>query len=394
MPSQSDETHPRPLHVMEIIGNAIVGGMEHYVRNLVRHLPREQFRITCLCPFESPFTRTLREANCDVFITPVTDDPAWRSIQLAVELIRQQSIDLIHAHMPKAHALAGLASCLTNKPAVATVHGMHVTAQELGISLTTGTHLVVVCQDAYAQALTLGVPPERVTLIPNGVDIEMFVPNCKRERLRNALNIALDTALVGFVGRIDHDKGPDVFLRVAELVHRQRGDAQFVLVGEGELDGSIAAQIVQAGSGAYVRMAGMWPETQDVYPALDLLVSTSRSEGMPLALLEGMACGVPIVAMGIGGVPEVVEYGATGYVTPAGDVERTGNAIVKLLNEPERRQQMALAARQRALEHFDLRQSARFTSELFRRIVKETSTTPLYVTTRTPTRDEQVRKTA
>src|ERR671926_528978 len=103
-----DQRKPkRTIHVLEVIGNAIVGGMENYVRNLISHLPREQFRVTCLCPFESPFTRTLRQSGCTVFITPINDDPSWRSIQLAVEIIRHQRVDLIHAHMPKAHVLAG-----------------------------------------------------------------------------------------------------------------------------------------------------------------------------------------------------------------------------------------------------------------------------------------------
>lgn len=382
--STNDGVDQWPIHVLEIVGNAIVGGMETYVRNLIRHLPRDQFRVTCLCPFESPFTRTLRQIGCHVFITPVSDDPPWRSIQLALEVIRHQHIDLIHAHMPKAHVLAGLASCLTQTPAIATVHGMNVTAQELGMSRATGTHLVVVCQAAYTEALALGMPPERVTLIPNGVDTEIFRAECKGDCFRKSLNLLSDTPLVDFVARIDLEKGPDQFVRVAQLVHVERPDVHFALVGEGAIDKQIMKLIRQMNLSDCVHMAGVWENPWDVYPALDILVCTSRSEGMPLALLEGMACGRPIVAMAVGGVPEVVVVGNTGLLLPPTDIEGMANAPLKLLEQPGRRQQMEQASRQRAEEVYDLRQSVSLISGLFKGIVRAQRTKTLYVAPRGP----------
>src|ERR671939_690952 len=104
--SNGDGAGKGTTHVLEIIGNAIVGGMENYVANLISRLPSDQFRVTCLCPFESAFTVSLRRIGCTVFITPLRDDPPWHSIQMAVELIRHHHVDLIHAHLPNAHVLA------------------------------------------------------------------------------------------------------------------------------------------------------------------------------------------------------------------------------------------------------------------------------------------------
>ena len=97
-------------NILQIVGNAIVGGMENYVVRLVERLPRDRFGVSVLAPFESPFTDQLRNVGADVFITPVTDEPSWQSIQLASALIQSRSIDVIQSHLPNAHVLAALAS--------------------------------------------------------------------------------------------------------------------------------------------------------------------------------------------------------------------------------------------------------------------------------------------
>ncbi len=103
-------------HVLQIVGNALVGGMENYVVRLVERLPRERYGVSVLAPFESPFTDRLREFGADVFITQVTDEPSWQSIQLASALIQSRAVDVIQSHLPNAHVLAALAGRLTAGP--------------------------------------------------------------------------------------------------------------------------------------------------------------------------------------------------------------------------------------------------------------------------------------
>jgi glycosyltransferase involved in cell wall biosynthesis len=275
--------------------------------------------------------------------------------------------------MPKAHALAGLAGSLTQTPVVATVHGMNITTQELGICRTVGSHLIAVCQEAYTQALAMGVPPDRLTLIPNGVDTELFTPDGDGAQFRESAGVPADAPLVGFVGRIAPEKGPDQFVRAAEFVYRRRPDAHFVLVGGAHLAESdeIAGMIDRMGIGDRVHLVGQWDDTTAVYPALDIVVSTSRSEGMPLALLEAMACARPIAALAVGGVPEIVEVGATGWLTGPGDWEGIGRILLNALAHPEDLPLMGQAARRRVEERFDLRISVQRTAALFRQLTKQ-----------------------
>ena len=357
-----------PLRILELIGNAHTGGMETAVGGLVRWLVDSQVAVSCVCPYESPFTAGLRALGCEVFTTPVGDDPPWRSIQLVVEVARLHGADLIHAHMPKAHVLAGLAGCLTHLPVVATVHGMNITSHELGICRTTGSHLITVCQEAFTQALAMGVPPDRLALIPNGVDLERFRPGAGGEVFRAAIGVPLEAPLVGFVGRLEPEKGPDLFLRAIAPLYHNRPEVHFVMVGDGSMAGQLAALAAQLGLGERLHMTGHQDVTAEVYGAFDLLAQTSRSEGMPLVLLEAMACGVPAVVIAVGGVVEVIENETTGQITGAGDWEGVGIRVGHLLEQPDKLRAMSQAARRRAEEHFDLQRSARRTVEHFRQI--------------------------
>ncbi|HEX2980497.1 MAG TPA: glycosyltransferase family 4 protein, partial [Anaerolineaceae bacterium] len=107
MRSGIKEPATAPIHVLEIIGNAIVGGMENYVFNLAGHLPEHGFKLTCLAPYESAYTASLRSLGCEVYVTPMHVDVPWRSIQFTTELIRQKHIDLVHATWPMARASWG-----------------------------------------------------------------------------------------------------------------------------------------------------------------------------------------------------------------------------------------------------------------------------------------------
>jgi glycosyltransferase involved in cell wall biosynthesis len=125
-----------------------------------------------------------------------------------------------------------------------------------------------------------------------------------------------------------------------------------------------------------VHFAGMWPDTSKVYPGLDLLLLTSRIEGMPLSLLEAMACELPVVALSVGGVPEIVEEGRTGMLTGPGDWRGVGMRAIDLLEHPGRMATMGEAARARVRGHFDLRVTVAQTTQLMETLAPRAPATP------------------
>ena len=370
IPSATQATNrDNRVSVLEIIGTATRGGMENYIINFLKHLPTDRFRITCICPCESLFTKALREVGVEaVYITPLADDPGWRSIQTAMEAARLHEVDVLHAHMPKSHVLAGIAGSLLKRPVVATVHGMHLSAHELGVALAAQSHLITNCQETYIQALALGVPAERVNVFHNGVDTELYTPGRSGRKFREALNMPAGTPLVGFVGRLEYDKGPDLFLRAAGHIHETAPDVHFAVVGDGSMLKRLNQLSKQFRLERHLHFVDWSTETAEIYPAFDIMAHTSRNDGTSLVLLEAMACGRPVVAMAVGGVREMVENEHTGMLVEANDWERMGHQVIQLLDQPNLLKSMGAAARTRVEEHFNVLTNTRKTADLLQKV--------------------------
>lgn len=356
------------INVVEIIGNADKGGMENFIKDFLIHLPKQKFAITCICPYESEFTEELRHLGVDdVYIARIEDDPYWRSIQLAVEIGRLKKTDIFHAHMPKAHLLAGIAANLLKLPIVATVHGMDITAHELGIARAVGSHLITNNQEAYVQALALGIPVDHLNLVRNGINPATFIPEFREEAiLKNLAGVPDSATVIGFVGRLAHEKGPDLFLKVAERIHHQKRDIHFVVVGEGNMLKELNKFCLARQQTEYIHFLKWQEDTRVVYPTFDLLLHTSRSDGTSLVLLEAMACGIPTVAINIGGIPEIVEHGVTGLL--ANSWEDVATQALYLLENDSLRKAMSVAARERIIRFFNVKVNTETTAGILQKI--------------------------
>ena len=366
---------PGRIHVLEVIGNAIVGGMETYVERLVQNLPPERFAVTALCPFESPFTRRLRALDIEVLVTPMPDDPLWSSIQMTCAMVKAGAIDLLHAHLPNAHVLAGIAGRLTAKPVLATLHGHKVGVLDLEVHRSAGTHLSVVCRQSYFHALGLGVSAGQLSCNPNGVDTDAFRPRPRPDAgLRAERRIPASASLVGFLGRLSPEKGPDVFLRAAMLAQARLPDAHFVLVGDGPLAPALRESIARFGLADRVHLAGLRHDVAGLLNELDVLVSSSHSEAMPLAVMEAMSSGLPVVATRVGGVPDMIEHGESGWLVTPNDFEDIAVRLQQILGNPEELARMGAAARRRAVEQMSLSDSVERMAALMARLAPSRAT--------------------
>jgi len=353
-------------HVLQIVGNSIVGGMENYVARLVERLPRERYGVSVLAPFESPFTDRLREFGADVFITQITDEPSWQSIQLACALVQSRGVDVIQSHLPNAHVLAALVGRLTGRPVLATVHGRAMTTLDIEVQRLASSHLAVVCRHSFFQALGVGVDARHVHFVPNGVDVERFRPQPTRTGpLRTRFGIAAGAPLVGFVGRLSVEKGPDLFLRAALSVRIQCPVAHFMLVGDGAMLKPLRVFASRFGLADAVHFAGSQDDMPAVFNEFDVVVSSSLSEAMPLAVMEAMASGLPVVACKVGGIPDLIAHGVTGWLADESDYEELATRVVDLIQDDDLRRAAGKAARARAVDHFGLDHSVEATARLF-----------------------------
>jgi glycosyltransferase involved in cell wall biosynthesis len=168
-----------------------------------------------------------------------------------------------------------------------------------------------------------------------------------RERLRGELGVPPEAGLVLAVGRLNAEKGQSLLLQAAPAVLSRCPGTVFALAGDGPLRGALEQQAAQLGIAGQVRFLGVRQDVPALLAAADLFVLPSRSEGMPNALLEAMAAGLPVVSFEVGGVGEVLVHGVTGLLVPPEDADGLARAMLALLENEQERRRLGAAARER-----------------------------------------------
>jgi glycosyltransferase involved in cell wall biosynthesis len=208
--------------------------------------------------------------------------------------------------------------------------------------------VVSVSDEVTERLLKSGVAPDRVHFIRNGIDLRPFAN--ATPSLRHLAEP--DGLLVGWIGRLTHDKGPDVFLRAIAQVRPQVPTARYILVGEGPYRPELERLLADLAIGDIVHLLGQRHDMPNVYASCDLLVSSSRKEGLPMAILEGMAANRPWIATTVGAVPMAIRDGQTGLLLPPDHPDLLAAAMSRLLGHPEERDCLATAARGQAQSDF------------------------------------------
>jgi len=295
-----------------------------------------------------------------------------------VEVARRERLDLIHAHYAIPHSASAYlarqilaADAQTTAPKiVTTLHGTDITLVGADESFLPLTQFIIAASDAVttpsawlreATYATLGVPRAvPVDVIPNFVDTDRFSPSPTSTLAEPALTARPTTAtrprslVLVHVSNFRPVKRVDDVVRVFARVRAALPGRPLVLhlVGDGPERPQITALAHSLGLEADVHCLGERVDLPDVLRDADLFLLPSQTESFGLAALEAMACGVPVIASAVGGVPEVVADGETGMLLPLGDVEGMAQAAVALLSDDARLRRMSLAARHRAETHF------------------------------------------
>ncbi len=275
--------------------------------------------------------------------------------RLVAHVRRHGPYDLLHGHSSKGGALARLAGLLTGTPSLYTPHAFYTLAPELAPAERSAYAAVerllarlaraVVCSSEVERrhALAIGIPSERLWVVPNGID-----PSPRDGTLtRAALGIPDHALVVGAVGRLAPQKRIDTLVRAIAMIRGHRDDVWALVVGDGaELPG-LRELCRDLGVTDRVVFAGRQP-CQDALALTDILAQPSAYEGFSLMPLEAMQAGLPIVCTDVGGVAESVVDGVTGLVVPVGDPIALARTLLDLCADPGRRLAMGQAARERA----------------------------------------------
>lgn len=200
-------------------------------------------------------------------------------------------------------------------------------------------------------AVEVGVNPERIVTIYNAI-MPFDVTHIDRNLIRQKLGLQKDEVFFLAVGRLVYEKGHEFLIEAMSMVAKEDTSAVAGICGAGQLHNQLQAQIETLNLQDKVRLLGQWDSIHDILAAADVFVLPSRWEGLPMALLEGMMAGLPVIATRVEGVDEVVQPGEHGLLVPLESPAELAQAILQLLRSPADRKRMGKAARERVLSSY------------------------------------------
>ena len=273
-----------------------------------------------------------------------------RSVPASIRaLAASTNSDLIHAHGYKADVYAYLSLRNSTSPLVSTCHTWYDDNRLVWLYgvidrqvLRHYNAVIAVSDDVRQRLLRSGVSADRIHFIRNGIDLRPFTnaaPSLRR------LAAQPDGLLIGWVGRLTYDKGPDLFLRAIAQLRPDFPNARYLLVGEGPYRPEVERLIADLALSDVVHLLGQRSDMPAVYASCDLMVSSSRLEGLPIAILEGMAASRPWVAASVGATPLAIRNGQNGILIPPEDVDILAASVARMMCSPEDRARMGTLAR-------------------------------------------------
>ncbi len=368
------------VHTLPVVSGS---GINTYLT--MKGTPVERFEVALACAPGGKLNEIVREAGMDVHevrnlvqpLHPLKDILALFEI---VRILRREKIDIVHTHNSKAGFLGRLAGRLAGTPVV--IHTVHGFAFHQAESLWRRTifrllerlaapwadHTIFISQPMIDWARKEGIlRGTSYSKIYSGIDLNAFHGYGKKEqrRLREELGLNKESRIIGFVSKLWEGKGHEIALSAMVRVVEDIPDAKLLLVGEGPIKPKLMELSRKLRIERSVVFAGFRTKIAEITSLCEICILPSFFEGMGRVLLEAGACGKPVVASNVGGIPDVVVDGVTGFLVPPGDPVALSDAVIRIMREPKSARKMGEAARKRINEKYDARTMVREITALY-----------------------------
>jgi glycosyltransferase involved in cell wall biosynthesis len=379
------------VRVLRLFSRLNVGGPAVHVILLTAGLAERGYETRLVVGRESPREGNMFDlaARMGVVCTSLRglgrEVRPWRDLQALFGLYRMMRSfrpQIVHTHTAKAGMLGRIAARAAGVPVVVHTYHGHVLRGYFG-GFTTAFYraverrlgassdaLVAVSEAVKSDLVALGVAPDaKIRVIPLGLDLQSLAGPLPRGSLRGEAGVGDGAPLVGIVGRLAPIKDVGTFLRAALEVRAAVPEARFAVVGDGEERARLEEESARLGLAGAVFFHGWRRDMAEVYGDLDLVVNCSRNEGTPVALIEALAAGRPVVATRVGGTPDLLGEGRRGALVPPGDAGALAAAVLEALGGGEQTRARSRAGQAYVLSHHSSRRLVDDVDALYRELL-------------------------
>ena len=374
--------HERRIGVLFIIPRlAGFGGSETYLSRVVRHLDRKRFNPFVMhfksagFGYKGPSAEVARMVNSEVKYIDLKRIVSWTALNALFEIrsyIKEKEIDIVQTFHPMgdfygtiAAKLSGLSRIVSNRRDMGFNKSYKMIIAQRPVNRLVSNF--VVPSEAVKKKIISSerICPSKISVIRNGVDLNVFRVKSSSKKALHQIGVEPNEFVVGIVANLYPIKGVEYFIRSIPLIKRRIENVKFIIVG----GGSLRAELEEMAQRIQVRESVIFTGNRsDIVPILtcfDVFVNSSLSEGSSNAIIEAMACRLPVVATNVGGNPELIAHGESGLLVPAKDEHSMAEAIIRILNDEPLRLKMGTAARSFAERNHDLSTMMRALEELY-----------------------------
>jgi glycosyltransferase involved in cell wall biosynthesis len=373
------------IPVLYIVDNLREGGSQRYVAELTRFGSR--FGIEPhVCSFEAGghFFDEIRSGNYPLIVLPVSKVQNFSTINVIRKLlvyVWQHKIKVIHTFQTKANIIGTAVGRLTQTKVITSrrdigdyaLRGSRKLELFEKIIINRLADKIMVNSRAVLNAVLLkeNVPHDKIELVYNTVDLERFNPGRSRDAARIKLGLDSETIAFGTVAGFRPVKGVDVLIRSAGILSKLRKNFKVFIAGDGPEYQKLVKLVSLEGVEDHIVFLGHLNAIEDMHPAFDVFVLSSRSEGCSNALLEAQASGLPVIATRVGGNPEIVLDGKTGILVPSDDPASLAQEMDSLASGPEKRLRFGQNARRFIESQFSQNTIHAKLSEMYRKLINQ-----------------------
>lgn len=340
------------MHIAQVIDGLHYGGAQKMQVILAQEMRRRNVKLTVVSLRDKTEGTTtaeeLKALGARVVFYPADSLLDLGRIWRIVNFLRREKFDIVHAHLTYANIIGTLTGRLAGIPTIASLRNQSVDSHPIRAGLEAWllrhwANRVMAVGHATAEAHQARLRGQRIEPIPSAIPVFSPLPPTERAMLRAELTGDVDRPLLISVGRLHQQKGYSDLLNAFAKVHEVHPEAILAIVGGGELYDKLSTQIKALNLADHVLLLGPRNDVPRLLGASDLFVSASHWEGLPVAVLEAMAAGLPIVATNVSDVPRIVAKG-TGLLVPAHEPAKLAQAVCTLLDDPVQRQVFGIAA--------------------------------------------------
>jgi glycosyltransferase involved in cell wall biosynthesis len=364
--------------ILHLNNTSSIGGAEQVILDLAAFTDPEKFRSYVSVFREGELVSEMRKRDIKFLrLKESTQVYDYRFLKNLTRIIKENRIDLIHSHTWGTDFYGYWASKILGFPMLATVHNRYYIFEKwtrrisYKVLISHVQKIVAVSKDIQnLLKKDLKLNPQKIKLIYNGIDTSRFEKKFDQEKLKKELNLSRGDLILGNVGNLREVKDHHTLILSFSKFSPFFPQAKLLIIGEGELKSNLLKFRSELGLEDKVFFLGHRDDIPALLNLMDIFILSSRLEGCSISILEAMASGKTVIATRVGGNPELVLDGKTGFLVPSVEPDNLSDCIIRLLNDEKLRKKMGEEGRKRVKVKFSREMMVKNYEELYSKILR------------------------